>query len=105
MAADIAVVGLRMSETPVVWLTGANRGADTETCEKLTRSLVLTAEIMARDHGWPIVLDSLFSGYLSLAMAKVGPDHLSALLKKAQKDVPRFAAVVRAQGAKPEGSA
>ena len=61
--------------------------------------------IMALEHGWPIVLDLLFSGYLSLAMDMVGPDHLSAMLKKAQKDVPRFAAVMRAQGAKPEGSA
>ena len=94
-----------MSEIPVIWLPGSNRSADTKTTEALTRYIAGNCEAMASELGWPVVLDSLLSAYLSLALPHLGEARLTEILGKCRKDVGRFAAVVRAQNSEPGGRA
>jgi hypothetical protein len=82
-----------------------DRAKDGAVQETLTRSLVLASEAKAAEHGWPIVLDSLLSAYMSIAVQTMGPDNLTTILKRSQQDVGRFAAVARAQRGGPQGTA
>ncbi len=95
-----------MSDAKIIWLPSpSGNDEDDALRENLTRGLVFGSEYKAAAHGWPAVLDALLSAYLSLAFEQIGPESLCEMLSDRVKEMPRFAAIVRAQGDKPKGNA
>jgi hypothetical protein len=65
-------------------------GGDVPACAELTAMLVLTCHALAESWGWPAVLDSMLSAYLSVAVPQVGKERMERVLGHCQSHLDQF---------------
>jgi hypothetical protein len=68
-----------MAEPTVVRLPQST-GGDPEACEAVTRKLAVACVALSLRHGWPVVLDSMLSAYVTLAVERVGAPRVAEVL-------------------------
>lgn len=69
-------------------------GGDASACADVTRTLVYACGAIAVSEGWPVVLDSLLSAYLSLAIQKIGKERVAIVLGDCQDRLDQFDAAL-----------
>ena len=84
-----------MAETKIHVIELAHStGGDVPACAEVTKTLVYAGMAMATSWGWPVVLDSLLSAYLTLALKNVGKERVARVLGDCRSRLDQFDAAL-----------